>query len=67
MDARARFSSRKFWLAEQALLLSFGLAVAGKLTAEFAAIVSTVVGAYIGVNGFVEGRRIAARNGHADA
>jgi hypothetical protein len=63
VDTRARFSSRKFWLVEQTLLLSFVLSLLGKLTAEFSGVVGLVVGAYVGINGYVEGRRINAGNG----
>lgn len=58
MDARARFSSRKFWVVEQVILFTTALAYLGKLTAEYGTIVSICVGAYVGANAFIEGRRI---------
>lgn len=58
MDGRVRFSSRKFWIVEQAIILTFALAWFGKLTAEWSGVISVCVGAYVGVNGYVEGKRL---------
>lgn len=45
-DARQRYSSRKFIITGSALVMAFGLTIAGKLTAEFATVVTVCVGAY---------------------
>jgi hypothetical protein len=62
MDARARFSSRKFWVVEQVILFTTVLAYFGKVTGEYSTIVSVCVGAYTFANAYVEGQRI--KNGN---
>ena len=63
MDARVRFSSRKFWVVEQVIVFTTVLAYLGKLSGEFSTIVSVCVGAYVGANAFIEGRRLKNGNG----
>ena len=64
MDAKARFSSRKFWVVEQVILFTTVLAYLGKLSGEYTTIVTVCVGAYVGANAFIEGRRLQNENGN---
>ncbi len=63
MDARARLSSRKFLLVLLAVSMAFVLALLELLTSEFSMVVSLCIPAYLGINGYVEGRRITTQNG----
>ena len=59
-ETKSRFSSRKFWVVQEGIGLSFILAMLGKLTPVWGTVISVCVGAYVGINGFIEGKRIAA-------
>lgn len=60
MDASARFSSRKFWVVEQVLVMSFILALVERLTQPWGMIVSVAVGAYITGNTVIATAKIKA-------
>lgn len=51
-----KIGGRKFALCLLALVMAFILALANKLTAEFASVAATAVAAYAGANAYITGK-----------
>lgn len=58
MALKKHMASRKFMLAAYGLVSSSLLAACGRLTAEYAAIVSTVMIAFSAADAFITGRTV---------
>lgn len=53
-----RMGGRKFLVVEQAMIGTFVLALAGKLTPEWSGVVAICVGAFVAADAFVTGKAI---------
>ncbi len=56
-DMARRFSSRKFWITLIVIAVTTGITLAGKLTGDFATVMTVCIGSYNIVNGYVEGKK----------